>query len=253
MEGKEVRFGIGQSALFATVTTASSDGAVNAMHDSFMPLSGLVLMANMMLDEVIVGGPGSGLFGILLFAIVAVFAAGLMIGRTPEYLGKKIEGNEVKMTMLALLCVPAFILGIAAVAAVLPAGVAGLNNAGPHGFSELLYAYTSGAATNGSAFAGLSANTLFYNLTLAAAMFAGRFIVIVPVLCIAGTLAASASCRYRRERCRPMACSSFASGWHGGDRRWADVLSGACAWTGRGTFRHAGRRQLLTGSIDGLA
>ena len=190
MEGKEVRFGIGQSALFATVTTASSDGAVNSMHDSFMPLSGLVLMANMMLDEVIVGGPGSGLFGILLFAIVAVFAAGLMIGRTPEYLGKKIEGNEVKMTMLALLCVPAFILGMAAVAAVLPAGIAGLNNAGPHGFSELLYAYTSGAATNGSAFAGLSANTPFYNLTLAAAMFAGRFIVIVPVLCIAGMLAA---------------------------------------------------------------
>ena len=190
MEGKEVRFGVGQSALFATVTTASSDGAVDAMHDSFMPLSGLVLMANMMLDEVIVGGPGSGLFGILLFAIVAVFAAGLMIGRTPEYLGKKIEGSEVKMTMLALLCVPAFILGMAAVAAVLPAGVAGLNNAGPHGFSELLYAYTSGAATNGSAFAGLSANTPFYNLTLAAAMFAGRFIVIVPVLCIAGTLAA---------------------------------------------------------------
>jgi K+-transporting ATPase ATPase A chain len=190
MEGKEVRFGIGQSTLFATVTTASSDGAVNAMHDSFMPLSGLVLMANMMLDEVIVGGPGSGLFGILLFAIVAVFAAGLMIGRTPEYLGKKIESNEVKMTMLALLCVPAFILGISAVAAVLPAGVAGLNNAGPHGFSEMLYAYTSGAATNGSAFAGLSANTPFYNLTLAAAMFAGRFIVIIPVLCIAGTLAA---------------------------------------------------------------
>jgi len=173
MEGKEVRFGIGQSALFATVTTASSDGAVDAMHDSFKPLSGLVMMANMMLDEVIVGGPGSGLFGILLFAIVAVFAAGLMIGRTPEYLGKKIDSNEVKMTMLALLCVPAFILGMGAVAAVLPAGVAGLNNAGPHGFSELLYAYTSGAATNGSAFAGLSANTPFYNLTLAAAMFAG--------------------------------------------------------------------------------
>ena len=190
MEGKEVRFGAGQSALFSTVTTASSDGAVNAMHDSFMPLSGLVMMANMMLDEVIVGGPGSGLFGILLFAIVAVFAAGLMIGRTPEYLGKKIEGNEVKMTMLALLCVPVAILGISAVAAVLPAGLSGLNNTGPHGFSELLYAYTSGAATNGSAFAGLSANAPFYNLTLAAAMFAGRFLVIIPVLCIAGTLAA---------------------------------------------------------------
>jgi potassium-transporting ATPase potassium-binding subunit len=190
MEGKEVRFGVGQSVLFATVTTASSDGAVDAMHDSFMPLSGLVLLANMMLDEVIVGGPGSGLFGMLLFAIVAVFAAGLMIGRTPEYLGKKIEGNEVKMTMLALLCVPACILGMSAMAAVLPTAVAGLNNAGPHGFSELLYAYTSGAATNGSAFAGLGANTPFYNLTLAAAMFAGRYIVIIPVLCIAGMLAA---------------------------------------------------------------
>jgi K+-transporting ATPase ATPase A chain len=190
MEGKEVRFGIAQSALFATVTTASSDGAVDAMHDSFMPLSGLVLLTNMMLDEVVVGGPGSGLFGMLLFVIVAVFVAGLMIGRTPEYLGKKIEAGEVKMTMLALLCVPAFILGMAAVAAVLPAGLVGLNNAGPHGFSEILYGYTSGAATNGSAFAGLSANTPFWNLTLAAAMFAGRFLVIVPVLCVAGTLAA---------------------------------------------------------------
>ena len=147
-------------------------------------------MSNMMLDEVIVGGPGSGLFGMLLFAIVAVFAAGLMIGRTPEYLGKKIESNEVKMTMLALLCVPACILGFSAAAMVLPAGLAGLSNAGPHGFSEALYAYTSGAATNGSAFAGLNANSIFYNLTLAVAMFAGRFMVIVPVLCIAGLLAA---------------------------------------------------------------
>jgi K+-transporting ATPase ATPase A chain len=189
MEGKEVRFGIAQSALFATVSTASSDGAVDSMHDSYMPLSGLVLMANMMVDEVIVGGPGSGLFSILLFAVVAVFIAGLMIGRTPEYLGNRIEANEVKMAMLALVIVPAFILGLPAVAAVLPVGLVGLNNAGPHGFSEMLYAYTSGAATNGSAFAGLNANTPFYNLTLAAAMFAGRFLVIVPVLCIAGTLA----------------------------------------------------------------
>jgi K+-transporting ATPase ATPase A chain len=189
MEGKEVRFGVAQSALFATVSTASSDGAVDSMHDSFMPLSGAVLMANMMLDEVIVGGPGSGLFGMLLFVIVAVFAAGLMIGRTPEYLGKKIEADEVKMAMLALLCVPAFILGMSALAAVLPVGIAGLGNTGPHGFSEILYAYTSAAATNGSAFAGLNANTPFYNLTLATAMFAGRFLVIVPVLAIAGTLA----------------------------------------------------------------
>jgi potassium-transporting ATPase potassium-binding subunit len=190
MEGKEVRFGVAQSSLFATVSTASSDGAVDSMHDSFMPLSGLILLANMMVDEVIVGGPGSGLFGILLFVIVAVFASGLMIGRTPEYLGKKIEANEVKMTMLALLCVPAFILGLAAVAAVVGAGLAGPSNGGPHGFSEILYAYTSSAATNGSAFAGLNANTPFYNITLAVAMFAGRFLVIVPVLSIAGTLAA---------------------------------------------------------------
>jgi potassium-transporting ATPase potassium-binding subunit len=190
MEGKEVRFGVGQSALFANLSTASSDGAVNSMHDSFMPLSGLVLMGNMMLDEVIVGGPGSGLFGMLLFVIVTVFVAGLMIGRTPEYLGNKIGANEVKMAMLALLVPPLFILGMPAIATVLPAGLAGLNNTGPHGFSEILYAYTSGAATNGSAFAGLNANSLFYNLTLAAAMFAGRFLVIVPVLCIAGLLVA---------------------------------------------------------------
>jgi K+-transporting ATPase ATPase A chain len=183
-----VRFGIAQSALFATATTASSDGAVNAMHDSYMPLSGLIMMTNMMLDEVVVGGPGSGLFGMLLFVIIAVFVAGLMIGRTPEYLGNKIGANEVKMAMLALLVVPFFILGLPAVAAVVPIGLVNLSNAGPHGFSEMLYAYTSGAATNGSAFAGLSANTPFYNLTLAAAMFAGRFLVIVPVLCIAGLL-----------------------------------------------------------------
>jgi potassium-transporting ATPase potassium-binding subunit len=189
MEGKEVRFGIAQSSLFASVSTASSDGAVDSMHDSFTPLSGLVLLANMMLGEVIVGGPGSGLSGMLLFVIVAAFAAGLMIGRTPEYLRKKIEADEVKMAMLALLCVPAFILGLSAVAAIVPAGLAGLRNNGPHGFSEILYAYTSAAATNGSAFAGLNANTPFYNLTLAAAMFAGRFLVIVPVLAIAGGLA----------------------------------------------------------------
>lgn len=190
MKGKDVRFGVAQSSIFATVSTASSDGAVDAMHDSYMPLSGLIMLSNMMLDEVIVGGPGSGLFGMLLFAIVAVFVAGLMIGRTPEYLGKKLEGSEVKMTMLVLLTVPAFILVLTAAAAVVPAGLAGLNDNGPHGFSELLYAYTSAAATNGSAFAGLNANSPFFNLTLALAMFAGRFLVFVPVLCIAGLLAA---------------------------------------------------------------
>ena len=190
MEGKEVRFGIAGSALFANASTASSDGAVNSMHDSFLPLSGGILLANMMVDEVIVGAPGSGLFGMLLFCIVTVFLGGLMIGRTPEYAGKKMRSPEIKMTILALLVVPAATLGLAAVASVVEPGLAGLGNAGPHGFSEILYAYTSAAATNGSAFAGLNANTPFYNLTLALAMFAGRFLVIVPVLAIAGSLAA---------------------------------------------------------------
>jgi K+-transporting ATPase ATPase A chain len=190
MEGKEVRFGPAHSALFATVSTASSDGAVNAMHDSFMPLSGAALMANMKIGEVIFGGPGSGLYGMLLFVLLAVFVAGLMIGRTPEYLGKKIEAEEIKMAMLALLITPAVILAATALAVVLPQGLAGPANQGPHGFSEILYAYTSAAATNGSAFAGLGANSPYYNLTLAATMFAGRFLVIVPVLCIAGSLAA---------------------------------------------------------------
>jgi K+-transporting ATPase ATPase A chain len=190
MEGKEVRFGTAGSALFAAVSTASSSGAVNAMHDSFLPLGGAVLLTNMMLDEVIVGGVGSGLYSILLFCIVAVFLAGLMIGRTPEFIGKKIEHAEVKMTMLALLTVPALILLLTAVASVAPPGLAGLANNGPHGFSEILYAYTSAANTNGSAFAGLNANTPFYNLTLSLAMFGGRYLVIVPVLAIAGSLAA---------------------------------------------------------------
>jgi potassium-transporting ATPase potassium-binding subunit len=189
MEGKEVRFGPAMSSLFATVATDSSDGAVNAMLDSFTPLGGGVLMANMMLDEVIVGAPGSGLFSILLFAIVAVFIAGLMIGRTPEYVGKKIAAAEVKMTVLAILCIPLVTLALTATASVVSAGLAGLGNGGPHGFSEMLYAFTSGAMTNGSAFAGLNANTPFYNLTLAAAMFVGRYFVIVPVLAIAGSLA----------------------------------------------------------------
>ncbi len=190
MEGKEVRLGIAASSLFATVTTDSSSGAVNAMHDSFMPLSGGVLLANMMLGEVIVGGVGSGLFGMLLFCIVAVFLGGLMVGRTPEYVGKKIQADEVKMTMLALLCVPGTILVLTAIACVIAPGLAGIGNHGPHGFTEILYAYTSAAATNGSAFAGLNTSSVFYNLTLALAMFLGRFLVIVPVLAIAGSLAA---------------------------------------------------------------
>jgi len=190
MEGKETRFGIASSALFANVSTASSDGAVNAMHDSFLPLSAGILLANMMVDEVIIGAPGSGLFGMLLFCIVAVFLAGLMIGRTPEYVGKKIGSSQVKMTLLALIAVPAATLGLTAIACVVGPGLAGLGNAGPHGYSEILYAYTSVAATNGSAFAGLNANSPFYNLSLALGMFVGRFLVIIPVLAVAGSLAA---------------------------------------------------------------
>ena len=190
MEGKEVRFGIANSALFATVTTDASCGAVNSMHDSFMPLGGMVPLVNIMLGEIIFGGVGSGLYGMLLFAILAVFIAGLMVGRTPEYLGKKIEAKEVKMSMLAILILPLSILGFTAIAVVVQPGLASLANAGPHGFSEALYAYTSGTGNNGSAFAGLSANTLFYNTTLGIAMFVGRFLMIVPMMAIAGSLAA---------------------------------------------------------------
>ncbi len=190
MEGKEVRFGIAVSALFAVITTAASCGAVIAMHDSFMPLGGLIPLINMELGEVIIGGVGAGLYGMLLFVILAIFISGLMVGRTPEYLGKKIEAKEVKMTMLAILSLPLAMLGFTAIAVVLPTGVASLANAGPHGHSEILYAYTSAAANNGSAFAGLSANTMWYNLTLGIAMLMGRFLIIVPVLAIAGSLAA---------------------------------------------------------------
>ncbi|GJE17903.1 potassium-transporting ATPase subunit KdpA [Methylobacterium marchantiae] len=190
MEGKEVRFGIVASALFAVVTTAASCGAVNAMHDSFTALGGMIPLINMELGEVIVGGVGAGLYGMLVFVIVTIFVAGLMVGRTPEYLGKKIEGREVKMAMLAILCLPLMMLGFTALATVVAAGLAGPANAGPHGFSEILYAYTSAAANNGSAFGGLTANTAFYNTTLAIGMLFGRFFVIVPALAIAGSLAA---------------------------------------------------------------
>jgi potassium-transporting ATPase potassium-binding subunit len=188
MEGKEVRFGIANSALFTTVTTDASCGAINNQHDSLMPLGGLIPMVNIQLGEVIFGGVGSGLYGILLFAIIAVFVAGLMVGRTPEYLGKKIEAKDVKMAMLALLILPFSILGFTALASVLPQGLAGIANQGPHGFSEMLYAYTSATGNNGSAFAGISANTMFYDTTLGAAMLIGRFLMIVPMLAVAGSL-----------------------------------------------------------------
>ncbi len=189
MEGKEVRFGIAASSLFANVTTDASCGAVNAMHDSFTALGGLIPIFNMQLGEIIFGGVGSGLYGMLLFVILSVFVAGLMVGRTPEYVGKKIEGREVKLAVLAIAVLPLIILGFTGIAAISKAGLAGLNNAGPHGFSEILYAFTSAVANNGSAFAGLTASTPFYDGLLGVAMWLGRFFVIVPMLAIAGSLA----------------------------------------------------------------
>lgn len=188
MEGKDVRFGIALSSLFAVITTAASCGAVNAMHGSFTALGGLIPLINMELGEVIVGGVGAGFYGILLFVVLAVFVAGLMVGRTPEYLGKKIEAKEVKMAVLAILCLPTAMLIFTAIAVILPTGVASIGNPGPHGFSEILYAYTSAAANNGSAFGGLTGNTPWYNITIGIAMLMGRFLVIIPALAIAGSL-----------------------------------------------------------------
>src|SRR3984957_463312 len=189
MEGKEVRNGISQSALFATATTDTSCGAVNSAHDSFTPLGGMVLLVNIMLGEVVFGGVGSGLYGMLIFVVLSVFIAGLMVGRTPEYLGKKIESYDVKLAMLFVLIFPFIILVLSAIAVLYPVALASLNNGGPHGFSEILYAYVSTAGNNGSAFAGLNANTNWYNLTLAFNMLAGRFFMKVPMLALAGNLA----------------------------------------------------------------
>ncbi|HEX5233227.1 MAG TPA: potassium-transporting ATPase subunit KdpA [Bradyrhizobium sp.] len=193
MEGKEVRFGIVASSLFAAVTTAASCGAVNAMHDSFTALGGMIPLINMQLGEIIVGGVGAGLYGMLIFVVISIFVAGLMVGRTPEYVGKKIEAREVKMAMLAILVLPLMYLGWTAVAVVVPSAVASMANAGPHGFTEVLYAFTSATGNNGSAFAGLSGNTFFYNLALASAMFVGRFFMIVPAMAMAGSLAGKKS------------------------------------------------------------
>jgi len=188
MEGKEVRFGIFNSALFATVTTDASCGAVNSMHDSFTALGGFVPLFNIQLGEIIIGGVGAGLYGMLVFVVLAVFIAGLMVGRTPEYLGKKIQSYDVKMAMLALLVLAVSILGFAAWASVSQWGLAGLNNNGPHGLSEILYAFSSANGNNGSAFAGLSANTPWYNTTIGLAMLIGRFWMIVPIMAMAGSL-----------------------------------------------------------------
>jgi K+-transporting ATPase ATPase A chain len=189
MEGKEVRFGIANSALFATVTTDASCGAVNSQHDSFTPLGGMVPLINIMLGEVVFGGVGAGLYGVVVFVILAVFIAGLMVGRTPEYLGKKIESYDVKMAMLAILILTFTILGFSAVAIVKPFGTLSISNPGPHGLSQVLYAYVSSTGNNGSAFGGLNVNTMWYNTSTAIAQLLGRFFMIIPVLAIAGSLA----------------------------------------------------------------
>ena len=189
MEGKEARFGVFNSAFFATITTDASCGAVNAMHDSFTPLGGFVPLLNMMLGEIVFGGVGAGLYGMMSFILLTVFIAGLMVGRTPEYLGKKIEGREIKFVMFSMVVMAFFMLGMTAVGSVHPLGLAGIANPGTHGFSEILYAYTSATANNGSAFGGLSANTPYWNITLAFTMFFGRFFMMFPLLAVAGSLA----------------------------------------------------------------
>jgi K+-transporting ATPase ATPase A chain len=189
MEGKEVRFGIADSALFATVTTDASCGAINSWHDSFTPLGGLVPLANIMLSETVFGGVGAGMYGTLIYVILAVFIAGLMVGRTPEYLGKKIEGYDVKMAMLVTLVFPLIILAFSAISSVNGFGTSSISNAGPHGLTQVLYAFTSQAGNNGSAFAGLNGNTPWYNITGALTMLVGRFFMIIPMLAIAGNLA----------------------------------------------------------------
>ena len=224
MEGKEVRFGIAASALFSVVTTAASCGAVNAMHDSFTALGGMIPLINMQLGEVVVGGVGAGIYGFLLFAILAVFVAGLMVGRTPEYVGKKIEAREVKLAVLAIAVLPLVILGGTALSAVAQAGLAGPLNKGPHGFSEILYAFTSAVGNNGSAFAGLTAGTPWYNGMLGVAMWIGRFFVIVPMLAIAGSLAA--------KRHTPAGAGSFPT--TGG--LWVGLLVGIILVLGGLTF-----------------
>jgi potassium-transporting ATPase potassium-binding subunit len=188
MEGKEARFGISGSALYAVVTTDASCGAVNSMHDSFTPIGGLVPLANIQLGEMVFGGTGAGLYAMLIYVVLTVFIAGLMVGRTPEYLGKKIEGREMKLAMLYVLVYPLVVLGFTAWSAVRPYGTSSLNNAGPHGLMEMLYAFSSAAGNNGSAYAGLNANTPWYNVTLGLTMLAGRFLMIIPAMGIAGAM-----------------------------------------------------------------
>ena len=246
MEGKEVRFGIVASALFAVITTAASCGAVNAMHDSFTALGGMIPLINIQLGEIIVGGVGSGMYGMLLFVIISIFVAGLMVGRTPEYVGKKIEAKEVKMAMLAILVLPLMYLGWTAVAMLVPSAVAAMNNPGPHGFTEVLYAYVSQDGNNGSAFAGLSGNTLFYNLSGAMAMAVGRFWMIIPTMIIAGSLAAkkigAGIGRHVPDHRRPVRRSRCR---RDRDRRRPHLLPGARARPDRRAARDQRRHALL--------
>ena len=246
MEGKEVRFGIVASALFAVITTAASCGAVNAMHNSFTALGGMIPLINIQLGEIIVGGVGAGMYGMLLFVILAVFVAGLMVGRTPEYVGKKIEAKEVKMAMLAILILPLMYLGWTAVAVVYPTAVASMANPGPHGFTEVLYAYTSQTGNNGSAFAGLTGNILFYNVTGAIAMLVGRFWMIIPAMAIAGSLAEKKSipavCRHVPDHRRSVHRSRRRRDRH---HRRPDLLPGARARPDRRALRNDRRHLVL--------
>ena len=246
MEGKEVRFGIANSSLWAVATTDASNGSVNSMHDSFTPLGGMIPIINIQLGEIIFGGVGSGLYGMLLMVIIAVFVAGLMVGRTPEYLGKKIEAKEVKMAMLAILILPLSMLCFTAAAVVLPFGLSSMANAGPHGFSEVLYLYTSQTGNNGSAFAGITGNTLWYNTTGGLAMLIGRYFVIIPMMAVAGSLVAKkivpASSRHLPDPWRPVRRPSGRRHPH---RRRPLLLPGARARADRRALRHDGGSTVL--------
>ena len=247
MEGKEVRFGIANSSLWAVATTAASNGSVNAMHDSFTPLGGMIPIINMQLGEIIFGGVGSGLYGMLLFVIVAVFVAGLMVGRTPEYLGKKIEAKEVKMAMLAILILPLSMLGFTAISVMLPFGLSSIQDPGPHGFSEVLYLFTSQTGNNGSAFAGFTGNTLWYNTTGGLAMLIGRYFVIVPMMAVAGSLVVEEDGAGLRRNLsddrRPVRRPARRRDPH---HRRPHVLPGARARADRRAFRHASAHDVLT-------
>ena len=246
MEGKEVRFGISASSLFAVVTTAASCGAVNAMHDSFTAIGGMIPLINIQLGEIIIGGVGAGMYGMLLFVILAIFVAGLMVGRTPEYVGKKIEAKEVKMAMLAILVLPLMYLGWTAIAVVYPPAVASMANPGPHGFTEVLYAYTSQTGNNGSAFAGLTGNTPFYNITGAIAMLVGRFWMIIPMMAIAGALGGqenrAALGRHVPHHGQPV---RRAHRWCDCHHRWPHILPGSRTRSDRRAARDASRHALL--------